>query len=160
MDAAARRIERHGGRDGYFRIAFGDREIWGVAWLPRDMHRSPHHRFAIASGILNVLASLFVVVLFAASAENIQQHRLLILAFGPAFVLATAALVSGFAVHFATGDGLNPYLLHPTTSSSGPSGPPLRRAVPQRPAGPRELELGNRLGSVPRGPRVEGEEGR
>ncbi|RYP49574.1 hypothetical protein DL768_004776 [Monosporascus sp. mg162] len=120
-------IERHGGRDRYFGIAFGDGEIRGVAWLPRDMHRSPHHQFAIASGILNVFMSLFVVALFAASVrlkeKNIQQHRLLILAFGPAFAFATAALASGFAVHFATGDGLNPYLLYLTTSSSGSSDP-------------------------------------
>ncbi|RYP41896.1 hypothetical protein DL767_000725 [Monosporascus sp. MG133] len=116
-------IERHGGWDRHFRIAFGGGEIRMAAWLPRDMRRSPHHHFPNASGILNVLVSFFVGVLFAASVRNIQQHRLLILAFGPALAFATAAVVSAIAVHFATSDGLNPYLLHPRTSSSRPSDP-------------------------------------
>ncbi|RYP72255.1 hypothetical protein DL770_007999 [Monosporascus sp. CRB-9-2] len=119
-------IERHGEWGGYARISFGDGEIRKMAWLPRDMYRLPHHHFAIASGILNLLVSFFVLALFAASVKlkkNIQQHRLLILAFGPALVLTTAALVSVFAVHFATGDGLNPYLLYLTVSSSGISDP-------------------------------------
>ncbi|RYP00801.1 hypothetical protein DL764_006405 [Monosporascus ibericus] len=115
-------IERHGGWDRQLPIRFGDGKILTVPWRAGDTHRSPHHRLAIASGILNVLVSLFVGVLFAASVrlkKNIQQHRLLILAFGPALALATAALVSSFAMHFARGDGS--YMLHQMASSPGPS---------------------------------------
>ncbi|RYP65452.1 hypothetical protein DL771_008324 [Monosporascus sp. 5C6A] len=119
-------IERNSGWDRYFRIEFGSGEIWKAGRLPRDMNHSPHYQFAIASGILNVLVSFFVVALLAVSVrlkENIRQHLLLILAFGPAFALATAALVSSFAVHFAAGDGLDPYLAHLMAPSPGPPGP-------------------------------------
>lgn len=49
-----------------FKIYFGDGSTRGATWLPAHLYRGPHHQFAIAAGIMNLVVSVLVMALFLA----------------------------------------------------------------------------------------------
>ncbi|EMR66522.1 hypothetical protein UCREL1_6487 [Eutypa lata UCREL1] len=100
-----------------FKIYFGDGSTRGATWLPAHLYRGPHHQFAIAAGIMNLVVSVLVMALFLACVrlkKDIRQHFVLTLLFIPALTLTTASVLCSFILHGVT-ERLNTYLLFRTT---------------------------------------------